>query len=253
MYRFGWWTTGRDQAAIDLLEASLRAIKSGDIRGEISYVFCSREKGESVFSDKILKLASENDIPSIAFSAIKFLPDLRMSDRARWRDEYHREVLKRLSDLEADCAVLAGYMWVVSEDACNALKLLNLHPALPGGPEGTWQEVIWKLIEDGAGKTGAMMHLVTPELDKGPPVAYFSFDIKGPAWEPLWEDLRGKISRYGSLARVKEEVGEELPLFRRIREEGVKRELPLIVATLAAISKGEIDLQKPVGPVELEV
>jgi phosphoribosylglycinamide formyltransferase-1 len=46
--------------------------------------------------------------------------------------------------------------------------MINLHPAAPGGPTGTWQEVIWQLIEGRAVETGVMMHLVTPELDRGP-------------------------------------------------------------------------------------
>ncbi|GAH59253.1 unnamed protein product, partial [marine sediment metagenome] len=40
-------------------------------------------------------------------------------------------------------------------------NMVNLHPAAPGGPTGTWQEVIWQLIENKAEETGVMMHLVT--------------------------------------------------------------------------------------------
>ena len=37
MWSFGWWTTGRDQAAIDLFETVHNATNNGIIPGEISY------------------------------------------------------------------------------------------------------------------------------------------------------------------------------------------------------------------------
>ena len=55
------------------------------------------------------------------------------------------EIYKILPE-EIDFGVLAGYMWIVSPDFCEKVKLINLHPALPGGPKGSWQEVIWQLI-----------------------------------------------------------------------------------------------------------
>jgi len=70
----------------------------------------------------------------------------------------------------------------------------------------------------------------------------------------LWDELDQEIKRLGSLERVKEEVGEGLPLFKEIRREGVKRELPLIVSTMEAVSKGELDLSGEIGaPIELRV
>lgn len=254
MTRFGWWTTGRDEAAVKLLCSALKAMDSQEILGEISYCFISREKGESRFSDEIADIAMRREIPCLQLSARRFEPGLRERDRKAWRDVYHERVLEIIRPYGQDLAILAGYMWVVSEQACRALKLLNLHPALPGGPQGTWQEVIWKLLEVRAKTTGAMMHLVTPELDKGPPVAFFSFPITGPQWDPLWHDLEERIKELGSLEAVKSEVGEALPIFKKIRTEGERRELPLIVATMGAISRGEIDLDHlEGGPLELKL
>ncbi|NIN00786.1 MAG: phosphoglycerate transporter, partial [candidate division Zixibacteria bacterium] len=79
-----------------------------------------------------------------------------------WRLDYDREVMARLQEFRPDLCVLAGYMLIVGPEMCQKYDMLNLHPAAPGGPAGTWQEVIWKLIETGAESTGAMMHLVTP-------------------------------------------------------------------------------------------
>ena len=65
--------------------------------------------------------------------------------------------------------------------------MLNLHPALPGGPKGMWQQVIWELLEDEADETGAMIHLATAQLDRGPVVSTFRFSLARPRLGPALE------------------------------------------------------------------
>ena len=242
MFRFGWWTTGRDSAALELLNAVLDAVSDGTVPGEIGYVFCSREPGESDPSDRLLTRAGDAGIKTITLSAARFRPELRRSSRDAWRREYHRQVLGRLEGEDVDLVVLAGYMWVVSGEVCRRLSMINLHPAAPGGPKGTWQEVIWELLEKRSPETGIMMHLVTPELDQGPPVTYTTFPITGGAWAPLWEDFDDRLRRTGNINRIKVDPGESLPLFREIRKQGVRREIPLIVETLGIFAKGDVSL-----------
>ncbi len=57
MINFGWWTTGRDKAAVELLNTAIEAIEGGRIRGKIAYIFLSRDKGESIYSDDIIEIA----------------------------------------------------------------------------------------------------------------------------------------------------------------------------------------------------
>jgi len=149
--------------------------------------------------------------------------------------------LERFREGDIDLVVLAGYMWVVSADLCEKLPMINLHPALPGGPQGTWQEVIWQLLEERASETGVMMHLVTPELDRGPAVTFCRFPIRGEKFDPLWEAFEKKRKAKG-LETIKQEEGEAEPLFALIRREGVRRELPLIVYTIKAFAEGEVRL-----------
>ncbi|GAI48417.1 unnamed protein product, partial [marine sediment metagenome] len=118
---------------------------------------------------------------------------------------------------------------------CRRYNMINLHPAAPGGPAGTWQEVIWQLIKSGAEETGVMMHLVTPELDKGPPVTYCTFPIKGEPFDKYREEIQGH-----PLEEVKKSQGENNPLFRLIRQHGLAREFPLIISTLKTFSRGKI-------------
>ena len=146
--------------------------------------------------------------------------------------------MRRLQGFEPDLCVLAGYMLIVSDEMCQRYPMINLHPAAPDGPPGTWQEVIWKLIESRAESTGAMMHVVTPELDKGPPATYCTFPIRGEPFDKHWQEIKGR-----SITEIKAKQGERNPLFRLIRRHGVMRELPLLVSTLKVLSEGRIRIQ----------
>jgi len=234
----GWFSTGRDQAARDLLTSVWLATWRGELAVEISFVFSNREPGEGVESDLFLELVRAYGIPLVCFSSKSFKPELRCQDPRAWRLHYDREVMRLLSAFSADIHVLAGYMLVVGEEICRCYNMINLHPALPGGPAGTWQEVIWKLMEAGADWSGVMMHLVTPELDKGPPVTYCRFRIRGYPFDEHWEQIEGL-----PLAEVRARQGEDNALFRLIRKHGVLRELPLLVATLGAFSEGRVRVE----------
>ncbi|MFN4196820.1 MAG: formyltransferase family protein, partial [Caldimicrobium sp.] len=229
--KLGWFTTARDLAALELLRIVFREIERGFLPLKIAYVFVSKEKDESGYAQKFIEEAEDKmGLSVITFSALRYEPELRKKDIETWRTLYHREVLKRLP-VEIDFAMLAGYMWVASSEFCEKLFLLNLHPALPGGPKGTWQEVIWQLISSRASETGIMIHQATPELDEGPPLTFVRFSLRTDDFIPLWEKTERILLKYHLKGLIKAE-GEKNELFKKIREEGVKRELPFIVWTL---------------------
>jgi len=146
--------------------------------------------------------------------------------------------MRKLQGFSADLCVLAGYMLIVGEEMCYRYDMINLHPATPGGPKGSWQEVIWTLIENNSEESGVMMHLVTPELDRGPVITYCTFPITGEPFDKHWQEISRR-----SVAELKKEQGENNALFRLIRQHGLAREFPLIVSTLRAFSKGEIRIE----------
>lgn len=247
--KIGWFTTARDKAALDLLRVVYSEIKRGNIPARLEYVFVSKAPDEGEWAERLIKEAKEElGLKVIWFSAERFKPELRKAQRDLWRKEYHAEVLKRL-DMEIDFGVLAGYMWITSEDFCKSLRLINLHPALPGGPKGSWQEVIWQLISARAMETGAMFHQVTPELDEGPALTYFRLNLRTPEFIPLWEETEAKLLKY-HLSGLKKLEGEENALFRKIREEELKRELPLLVFTLKYLCEEKIGFEEEI-PVDL--
>jgi len=240
IYQIGWFSTGRDKAAGDLLQAVQDKIKAGKIPAEIAFVFCSRQPGETKESDLFLNLVEDYHIPIVSFSYQRFKAEReatspKSTTLPRWRLEYDREVMARLKSFNPDLCVLAGYMLIVGREMCSRYDMINLHPAAPGGPSGTWQEVIWQLISNKAEQSGVMMHLVTPELDKGPPVAYCTFPVRGKPFDRYWQE----IDEYG-IEEIKEKEGENNRLFRLIREHGLMREFPLIIATIKAFSQGKV-------------
>ncbi len=83
-----------------------------------------------------------------------------------------------------------------------------------------------------------MMHLVTPELDRGPVITYCTYPIKGKSFDNYWRELDGR-----SIAKIKKEQGEKNELFQLIRRHGLAREFPLIVSTLKAFGNGEIKIE----------
>ncbi|MCL1810971.1 MAG: phosphoribosylglycinamide formyltransferase, partial [Methanomassiliicoccaceae archaeon] len=123
-----------------------------------------------------------------------------------------------------------------------AYDMINLHPALPDGPKGTWEEVIWALIREGADRHGVMIHICTEEWDRGAALTYCGFPIKGPGFDELWEELRQKVS-VSSLEDIIEKEGTNEPLFKKIREEGAKRELPLTVSTIGLFASGAVKIE----------
>jgi len=283
LLNIGWFSTGRDEAARQLLQAVQESIQAGEIEGRINFVFSNREPGEARESDLFFDLVHRHNIPLVCSSHRKFRARWLRSarndkigarndrmkghkekieapndsvgahndkvpgrndkmrghgdrtgignqialdeDSENWRLKYDREVSKGIESFAPDICVLAGYMLIIGEELCRKYNMINLHPAPPGGPTGTWQEVMWTLIESKAEKAGAMMHLVTPELDRGPAVSYCVFPLKGKPFDSYWEK------------------DDKEALFRLIRQHELARELPLIISTLRALSRGMVRIK----------
>jgi folate-dependent phosphoribosylglycinamide formyltransferase PurN len=240
MLNIGWFSTGRDEAARDLLRAAWDAIQSGELKARIAVVFSNRERGQHPESDRFFDQVEGYGIPLVCLSDRRFREERKQAPARAgealpdWRREFDAAAMRLLEPHPFDLGALAGYMLIVTEEMWRH-PLLNLHPAEPGGPAGTWQEVIWQLIERRASRAGVMMHLVTGVLDEGPPVTYCTYSIRGPSFDSLWSEVEGR-----SVEELQAQEGEANPLFSEIRRQGVLRELPLVVATLCAFADGKV-------------
>jgi folate-dependent phosphoribosylglycinamide formyltransferase PurN len=242
--RIGWFSTGRGEGSRRLLTAAVDAIRSRELDAEIAFVFCNRERGEYEATDEFLDLVASFDLSLVTLSSRGFRRERggELSQPGRplpaWRAEYDRAVAALITPYAFDVGMLAGYMLVFTGEVCNRHPLLNLHPAAPDGPVGTWQEVTWQLIDQRAAESGVMVHLATEELDRGPVVSYCTYAIRGALFEALWDAIGARSS-----AKLQAAEGEELPLFREIRRQGAARELPFVVATLRAFAQGRLRVE----------
>jgi len=253
--RIGWFSTGRDPAARNLLEAVHEELVSNSLPASLDWIFCHRETGDAPANEEyrqrelFFDLAASLEIPVATLSHIKFKPELRKKGiqespcaaepsgaLEEWRNLYGKEVMKTVAVLPpVDIVVMAGYMLIIGDPELEGLVLVNIHPALPWGPRGTWQEVIHELIAEEAQEQGIMVHLVTKELDRGPVISYCRFPIQGAEWDSLWKDWQQHVKpEHGR------EIREDHPLFKKIRAEGEIRELPLLRGAIRELARGNI-------------
>jgi len=219
MLKLGWMSTGRGETSLNLLRVVCKDIEQGKLDARISFVLCNRESGEAAQTDRFLGYVRSQGLSLVSESSSGYRAENPGPD---WRVGFDRMLASRIEQFDVDLFFMAGYMLIVSDFLCTRYTMLNLHPALPDGPKGTWRDVMMELARTNAARTGAMVHLVTPDLDRGPTASYFSFSLES---EPF-ASLR-KSGDVGALAE-------------RIRAHEVRREFPLIITTLRALAAGDI-------------
>ena len=247
MLRLGWFSTGRGPGSRNLLRTVMEKKNSGELDVNIEFVFCNWDNKEEPNPkrdqrEQFFDMIKGYGIPLVTLSWKTFRPDLWEKDQAAWRNEYGKAKRKVLSKYGFDLGVLAGYMLWVDDETCVTYDLINLHPALPDGPKGTWQECIWQLIREDAKEHGVMIHLCTKEWDRGAALTYCGFPIRGREYDRLWENMYAKL-KTRTIEQIKAEEGESEPLFVKIRADGAKRELPLIVSTIKQFADGNLKLK----------
>lgn len=236
MLRIGWFSTGHGNGSLGLLKEVQQSIENGELNASIEFVFINREFGEKQGSDNFIQLVKDYQIPLVTLSSTRFAQRVDGSFNKN-RSTYDQLVLNLLKKFSVDLCVMAGYMLIISPEFCNQFKFINVHPALPGGPTGKWQDVIWELIDTKAKETGIMVHLVTKTVDEGAPISYCSFPIIGGKYDSLWSKIEGKLTNY-----IKRSEGVQNPLFKTIRDNGMIMERPLILETLIGVESGTINI-----------
>jgi len=227
--RIAWFATAKGTSSRKLLNAAIGVIREDRLDAEIVCVVCNRVRGQSANTDLFLNDVEQAGIPLISSSSLEWRRRVggRISvpgqELASWRRDYDRYLYEQMLPYSPDVAMLAGYMLVITDVICDHLPCLNLHPALPDGPIGTWQQVIHELIATQADRSGMVLQRVTTELDRGPTVTWAEYPIRGPLFDPLW-------------AEHGDDSDSETPLFHAIREAGAIREPAFILQSLQAIA-----------------
>lgn len=93
------------------------------------------------------------------------------------RNNYDAALAQKVIEYKPDLIILAGWMYVFGRQFLDpvdeaGIKIINLHPALPGQYDGT--NAIGRAYDDfQAGKikgTGIMVHYVIAQVDRGEPI-----------------------------------------------------------------------------------
>lgn len=84
------------------------------------------------------------------------------------RQEFDRAVAKRISAVNPEWVVLAGFMRILSDEFIEKFAgcMVNIHPSLLPAYPGLHSHR--RALADGVSEHGATVHLVTTELDGGP-------------------------------------------------------------------------------------
>ncbi len=145
------------------LQALLDAIATGRLAAEIALVVSNRK---GAFG---LQRAERAGIPT------HYVPLKPYIDAGQSREEYDRDLARRIEEYAPDLVVLAGWMHIFSPGFVRlfAGRLLNLHPALPGTFPGAHaiREAFDAYQRGEIRESGCMVHRVTDELDAGAVVA----------------------------------------------------------------------------------
>ena len=235
--KIGWFSTGRGEGSRGLLRYIVGQIHRQRLPIDIQFVFSNREVGESLGSDVFITDVNRFDIPLILFSSKHFAQKSK-SKFSTVRATYDETVMEKISRFKVDVSVLAGYGLILSPKITREYTMLNLHPALPDGPIGKWQDVIWELIDSNADRTGENQHLATDQLDRGPVLSYFSLPLRGALFDALWKQTQRSTAN-----DIKKKFGEEFPLFTMIRAEEYKREPILLSHTLRNLATKHLQIK----------
>lgn len=84
------------------------------------------------------------------------------------REEFEREVVRRLDRYDVGLVVLAGFMRILTPYFINLFRdrIINVHPSLLPSFPGT--AAVAEALDYGVGQTGATVHFVSEEVDAGP-------------------------------------------------------------------------------------
>jgi phosphoribosylglycinamide formyltransferase-1 len=119
----------------------------------------------------VLVLSSRDDAPALAWASARGIPTTSLQGISA--DAVVPQIFRHLEESGADFIALAGYMKRIPEDIVRRYRgrMINVHPALlPSfGGKGMYGERVHEaVLAAGARVSGATVHIVDEEYDRGP-------------------------------------------------------------------------------------
>ena len=231
MLKIGWFSTGNGEGSLGFIKYFLEYVQKYNLDISLEYVFINREYGEHNGSDNFIDYLKINKINTITLSSKKFKKNNFNKPFSKYRREYDLEVKNRISSYDTDLIIMAGYMLILSDILCDNFRFINLHPALPKGPKGTWMDVIKYLISNSITESGLNVHVVTNKLDAGKSIGYCNFS---------YGDHDKEWQEYHELSKNTESINyQNLKLFSLIRNQILDREKILLLCVIEEFLKNK--------------
>jgi phosphoribosylglycinamide formyltransferase-1 len=155
------------------LQSIIDAVESGKIHGQITAVISNQSDAYG------LERAKNHNIDQLVISHKDFTS----------REKFDLALLKKLTGLNPDIIVLAGFMRVLGSALIQAFerKILNIHPSILPSYKGL--NTFQRAIDNQEKEHGVSIHIVTPELDDGPVIVRGRYPI---LTDDTVSDLQGK-------------------------------------------------------------
>ena len=233
MLKIGWFSSGNGIGSMQLLSQVNQEIKDNNLNASIEFVFTNKDPDESKGVENFCKFVKSLKIPLINISSNKYKLKHQANTFNDIRSLYDEKIITAINPYNIDIIVMAGYMLFTDKKLCDEFFMLNLHPAPPKGPHGTWQNIIEDLIKNKYLFAGAQIQIATTNRDQGPIISYCTFPITN---NEIYGNLWTNIDTNSDINRSE--------LFQQIRNDILKREPHLLVETLKSLVSKEIILQR---------
>ncbi|MBC8524503.1 MAG: phosphoribosylglycinamide formyltransferase [Chlorobium phaeobacteroides] len=141
-------------------------------------------KERNIPAEFTLCLSNRPECGAFSFADQHAIPTVHLSEKQfDTHGAFAAAMLKALDEHAVEYILLAGYLRKVPESVVNAYagKTLNIHPALLpkfGGPGMYGINVHKAVLEAGEKESGATVHFVDPEYDKGPVLLQHKVPVK---------------------------------------------------------------------------
>jgi formyltetrahydrofolate-dependent phosphoribosylglycinamide formyltransferase len=147
-------------------QAILNAVGDGRLPARVTLLLSNNSNAGA------LKLARSQNIPAIHLSQKQYASE----------EAYVEQLLELLTRHKVDLIALAGYMKKIPAQVIERFRnrIVNIHPALLpsfGGPGMFGIHVHEVVLASGSKRSGATVHIVDEEYDKGPIVMQKTVDV----------------------------------------------------------------------------
>lgn len=144
-------------------EAIACACEDGRIPARVALMVCDRPGAQ------VVERATRHGIPSFVFSPRDYAG----------KEEFEREIVRRLDEARVDLVCLAGYMRIVGSVLLGAYRgrIINIHPSLLPAFKGA--HAVEDAVAYGVKVFGITIHYVDETLDGGRIIAQRAFPYEG--------------------------------------------------------------------------